>query len=324
MKRRQFIGKLAGGMVAASFLTRLRAAEKVWRIGYLGGTPGGPPPMVFAKALEALGYVDGKNIKIEWRHDGGNQALIPDMAADLVRLNVDLIVAGSSAAGHPAQKATTTIPIVVITSHDGVGSGLYGSLAHPGGNITGLDSMAPELDAKRVEMLKEMVPKLSRLTVLYNSSMDGAKIHADVIMSAAAKFNIVVRFVDVRTVADFDAAFAAILSDRPEAVLTVADPLIFVYRKRIVDFGAEHELPMVHEFKQFVELGGLASYGPDILEIFRRGASYVDKIFKGEKPGDIPVEQPTKFDLAINLKAAKAVGITFPNTLLASANVVIE
>jgi putative ABC transport system substrate-binding protein len=229
MKRREFIGKLAGGMVAASLPTRLRAAEKVWRIGYLGGTLGGPPPMVFAKALEALGYVDGKNIKIEWRHDGGNQALIPDMAVDLVRLNVDLIVAGSSAAGHPAQKATTTIPIVVITSHDGVGSGLYGSLAHPGGNITGLDSMAPELDAKRVEMLKEMVPKLSRLTVLYNSSMDGAKIHADVIMSAAAKLNIAVRFADVRTVADFDAAFAAILSDRAEAVLTVADPLIFVY-----------------------------------------------------------------------------------------------
>jgi putative tryptophan/tyrosine transport system substrate-binding protein len=184
--------------------------------------------------------------------------------------------------------------------------------------------MAPELDVKRVEMLREIFPQLSRLTVLHNPGLPGAKNHADTIMLAAGKFNTAVRFTDVQSVSDFDAAFAAILSDRPDAVLTVADPLIFTFRKRVVDFGAEHGIPMVHVFKQFVELGGLASYGPDVLEIFRRGASDVDKILKGEKPGDIPVEQPARFELAINLKAAKALGLTFPDTLLTSANVVIE
>jgi putative ABC transport system substrate-binding protein len=324
MQRREFIGTLAGGAVVAVLPSGLLGAERLFRIGYLGGATGGPAPAAFAKGLEELGYFEGKNVTIEWRLDNGRQELLPEMATDLVRLNVEVIVAGSSTAGRIAQKATTTIPIVVSTSHDGVGSGLYANLAHPGGNITGLESLAPELDAKRVEMLKDILPQLSNLAVLHNPQLPGAKIHSDAILTAAGKFNAAVHFVGVQAVSDFDAAFSAILTDRPDAVLTVVDPLIFFSRKRIADFGAEHSIPVLHEFKQFVEAGGLASYGPDISEYFRRGPYYVDKILKGEMPGDIPVEQPTKFDLAINLKTAKALGITIPNNLIVSADEVIE
>ena len=227
-------------------------------------------------------------------------------------------------AGQAAQKATSIIPIGVLASHDGVGSCFYKSLARPGGNITGSESMAPELDAKRVEILKDIFPQLSHLTVLHNPTFAGAKLHSDAILSSAAKQNTKVQFVEILTVADFDAAFAVLLHDRPDAVLTVADNLIFQRRQRIVSFGNEHRIPMIHESKIFVKEGALISYGADVEEVFRRGADFVDKILRGEKAGDIPVEQPTKFDFAINLKTAKELGVTFPNNVILSANVVID
>jgi putative ABC transport system substrate-binding protein len=327
MRRREFIGTLAGGAVTVSLPTRLLGAERKYFIGFLGGLPNFPLMKSFVKFCEELGYFEGKNLKIEWRYPEGQQIeLFADMASELVSLNVDVIVAGGSTAGLAAQKAAKSIPIFVMASHDGVGTGLYNSLARPGGNVTGFESMAPALDAKRVEMLKQMLPQLSRVSVLYNPTFPGAKIHSEAITRAAQQLDTEVRFVEVRTISDFDAAFATILGNRPDAVLPVADPLIFglAGRKRVLDFAAEQGIPMVHEFKVFVEQGGLVSYGPDILEIYRRGAFYVDKILKGEKPGDIPVEQPTKLDLAINLKTAKVLGITIPNNLIVSANVVIE
>jgi len=246
------------------------------------------------------------------------------MAADLVRLNPDVIVAVTGENGLAAQKATSTIPIVVLYSHDGVGAGLYKNLAHPGGNITGYETMSPELDVKRLEIMKEVLPQLSRMTVIGNPTLPGGNIHFETISATAEKLKIAVRFVEYRTIANVDAVFEALLNAPPEALLTVSDGFIFTIRKRLADFGLEHRIPIIHEFKYFVELGGLLSYGPNIREILRRGADYVDKILKGEKPGDIPVEQPTKFDLAINLKTAKALGITFPNNLIVSANAVIE
>jgi putative ABC transport system substrate-binding protein len=327
MHRRKFIGTLAGGAAAAAVSTRVQGADKIPCIGIMSGTRVSELVGAFIKGLEELGYAEGKNIKIERRQaEAGPQMfeLFPAMVADLVRLEVSVIVAGSGTIALIAQRVTTTVPIVVQAIHDGVGIGAFKSLARPGGNMTGTESMAPELDAKRVEMAKQVLPHMSRLTVLYDSTFAGTKIHLEMVPAAAKKFDIAVRFEDVQSVSDFDRAFAAILSDRPDAVYVIPAPLIFNFRKPIRDFAVEHKIPMFHEFKIFVEEGGLISYGPDILEIWRRGASYVDKILKGQKPGDLPVEQPTKFDLAINLKTAKALGIAIPNSLIASANLVIE
>jgi putative tryptophan/tyrosine transport system substrate-binding protein len=322
MKRREFISILGGGAVVATLPNRLRGAEKTYLIGFLGIAPG--YPQVFVDRLKELGYSEGKNLKIEFRLTEGKSELLPGMAADLVRLNPDVIVAALGENGLAAQKATSTIPIVVIASHEGVGAGLYKSLARPGGNITGYDSMSPELDVKRIQIMKEVLPQLSRVTVIGNPTLPGGKIHFETISAAAEKVKIAVRFVEYRTIADVDAVFEALLNTPPDALLTVSDGIMFIIRKRLADFGLEHRIPIFHEFKFFVELGGLLSYGPDPSEIFRRGADYVGKILKGEKPGDIPVEQPTRFDLAINLKTAKALGITFPNNLIVSANAVIE
>jgi ABC-type uncharacterized transport system substrate-binding protein len=325
MKRRGFIAGLGAAAVGSLLPDRPALAQKVPRVGLLGGNTGGPLLAAFAGRMEEIGYFDGKNIRLEWMQDNGHPELLPGLAADLVRLKVDAIVAASTESGRVAQKATGEIPIVVLASHDGVGIGLYQSLAHPGGNITGIESMAPALDVKRVEILKDLLPRLSRVVVLYGQDSAGVKIHADTISAAAAKLNFVVRFLNISSMPDFEVAFAAILADRPDALLTVADPLIFgPGRRPIVEFEATNRIPAIHEFKQFVEQGGLISYGPDAIDIFRRGAVYVDKILKGEKPGDIPVEQPTKLDLAINLKTAKALGVTFPDSLVVSANVVIE
>jgi putative ABC transport system substrate-binding protein len=323
MNRRELISILAGGAVVATPVNRLRGAEKTYLVGFLAIAPRGDPAILIDR-LKELGYSEGKNLKIEWRSGEGKSDLLHGMVADLVRHNPDVIVAVTGENGLAAQKATSTIPIVVVLSHDGVGAGLYKNLARPGGNITGYETMSPELDVKRVEIMREVLPQLSRITVIGNPTLPGGNIHFETISATAEKLKIAVRFVEYRTVADVDAVFETLLKASPEALLTVSDGITFIIRKRLADFGLEHRIPIFHEFKYFVELGGLLSYGPDIREILRRGGDYVGKILKGEKPGDIPVEQPTKFDLAINLKTAKALGITFPNTLTVSANAVIE
>jgi putative ABC transport system substrate-binding protein len=274
--------------------------------------------------LRELGYVEGRNLEIEWRLAAGKRDLIPDMAADLVRLNVDLIVAPGNAVATIAKQSTTTIPIVAVATHGGVDAGLYASLAHPGNNITGIESLAPELDVKRVEMLKEMVPRLSRLSVLYNPLDQGASLHPPILTSAAKTFGIETQLFEVRSSSEFEAAFNAIVRSRPDAFLSVADPLTLSERKRIVDFCVEQKIPNAHEIREYVKLGGLLSYGASFYGIWHRAAYYIDKILMGTKTNELPVELPTIFDLAVNLNAAKSLNLTVPNGILATADAVIE
>src|SRR5215471_6967635 len=324
MTRRAFIALLCGMMTASHFAARAQQAARVYSIGYLAGSNRTPQLDAFLQGMRDLGYVEGQNLAIEYQLAAGQLQRLPEMAANLVRLKVDIIVAGTSLAALPAKKATTTIPIVVLASHDGIGTGLFASLARPGGNITGIESLAPDIDAKRIEFLKGVLPKISRLALLYTPTDPGSERHVGNANDAARALSSSVSKVEVRTPDDFDVAFAALLRDRPDAVLVVTDALTFLARKRIVDFSTEHGIPMIFEFKEFVELGGLLSYGPSLGEIWRRGAHYVDKILKGAKPDDLPVEQPTKFELAINLRTANALGLAVPPSLLAVADEVIE
>ena len=324
MTRRAFIALLCGMMTASHFAARAQQAARVYSIGYLAGSNRTPQLDAFLQGMRDLGYVEGQNLAIEYQLAAGQLQRLPEMAANLVRLKVDIIVAGTSLAALPAKKATTTIPIVVLASHDGIGTGLFASLARPGGNITGIESLAPDIDAKRIEFLKGVLPKISRLALLYTPTDPGSERHVGNANDAARALSSSVSKVEVRTPDDFDVAFAALLRDRPDAVLVVTDALTFLARKRIIDFGTEHGIPMIFEFKEFVELGGLLSYGPSLGDIWRRGAHYVDKILKGAKPDDLPVEQPTKFELAINLRTANALGLAVPPTLLARADEVIE
>ncbi len=274
--------------------------------------------------LRELGYVEGRNLEIEWRLAAGKRELIPDMAADLVQRNVDLIVAPNGTVAAVVKQATRTIPIVAVATHDGVGAGLYANLAHPGDNITGLESLAPELDGKRVQFLKEIFPKLSRLSVLYNPLDQGARVHPAIITSAARAFGIQTELFEVRSSSEFEAAFDSILTNRPDAILSVADPLTLVERKRIVDFCVEHKIPNAHEIREYVQLGGLLSYGASFYGIWHRSAYYIDKILRGTRTNELPVELPTVFDLAINLKAAKLLDARIPDGLIAIADAVIE
>ncbi len=240
-------------------------------------------------------------------------------------MKVDVIVAASSPSVVAASQATRTIPIVMPISSDPVGDGLVASLARPGGNITGLSVMSPELGEKRIQLLKEMFPKVSHaIAVLWNPDYVGMRARFEQARVAAPAVGLTVRSVEVRDTRDLDAAFAAIIHEHPEALLLLVDPLTLSQRSRIVEFAAEQRLPAIYETRDFVDVGGLMSYGPNSLELFRRAATYVDKILRGAKPGDLPIEQPTKFELVINLKAAKALGINFPNSILLRADKVIE
>ena len=324
MKRREFIALVGGAAVAWPVGAGAQQPARVYRIGYLGA--GSRPPVVveFVDELRSLGYVEGQNVSIEFQFAAGKVDRLPDMVADYVHRKIDIIVAATSLAAIPAKKATTTIPIIGLGVHDGIGAGLWTSLARPGGNVTGLEALAPEIDAKRVEILKGILPHLSRMTVLYNPDVPGSVAHLEYVMAAAKVVGTAVLVVEVRSPVEFDGAFAAIQSNRPDAVLVVTDPLTFQERKRIDSFATEHRIPMVYEFKEFLQQGGLVSYGPSLGGMWRRGAHYVDKVLKGAKPADLPVEQPTKFELVINLKTAKALGLTVPSSLLARADEVIE
>jgi putative tryptophan/tyrosine transport system substrate-binding protein len=327
MRRRQFIAGL-GGAIAASIFHAGSAAEKTYRIGYLFGNARGPIFDVtfgsLAQGLEELGYVQGKNIEFEVKFTEGHMERLPELAADLARLKVDIIVATSNLASLAAQKATQTIPIVAIAVHDGVGAGLFASLAHPGSNITGIDSNAPDIDPKRLEFLKQMLPSLTRITFLYNPDFPGGRIHLEAATMAAKALGAVVRPIEVRTLADFPGAFDAIHRDPPDAMLTVSDPLMNFMIKQIGTFALENRIPMVGEFSQYTEAGGLLSYGATFQSMWRRGAYFVDRILKGALPGDLPVELPTVYELAINVGSAKALGLKVPDSILATANKVFD
>jgi putative tryptophan/tyrosine transport system substrate-binding protein len=315
---------LVTAVLFISLAAQAQRPDKVWRIGYLAGSSRVPQIDALVQGLHELGYVEGQNLVLDMKLANGQLDKLPALAAELVQLKPDVIVAAANVAALAAKAATSTIPIVVVSSHAGVEVGLFKSLARPGGNLTGIESLALDLDVERLEFLKQALPQMSKLALLYNPTAAGSALHIDKIKATAPSLGMQVRIVEVRSAAEFDAAFAAILSDRPDALMTVGDPLMFAYRERVVQFTQAHKLPAIHEFKIFADLGGLMSYGPDVPALWRRAAEYADKILKGAKPADLPVEQPTNFELIINLKAAQALGLAIPPSLLVRADEVIE
>ncbi|HEV3193920.1 MAG TPA: ABC transporter substrate-binding protein [Polyangiaceae bacterium] len=317
------------GPLAAPLASFAQQPARIARIGYLfPGFPQGVGQVglqAFRDGLRELGYVEGRNIQLEVRWGEGKLERLPALAAELVQLKVDVIVAATSPSVAAARQATRTIPIVMPTSSDPVGDGLVASLAHPGGNITGLSMMSPELGEKRIQMLKEIFPKVSHaVDVLWNPDYVGMRARFEQARGAAPAVGLTVRSVEVRDTRELDAAFEAITREHPEALLLLIDPFTFSQRSRIVEFAAQQRLPAMYETSDFVDAGGLISYGPIIANQFRRAATYVDKILRGAKPADLPIEQPTTFELAINMKAAKALGIKFPDSILLRADKVIE
>ena len=300
---------------------------KVARIGYL--TPGSRSSQLdrfeaFRQGLRQIGYVEGKSIVIDPRYAEGKQDRIPALAAELVRLNVDIIVTGGSTATRAAKKATVTIPIVMSQDSDPVGNGFIASLAKPGGNITGLSSYAAELGGKRVELLKEVLPGLSRVAVFGTSTApQNARALKDTELAADA-LGLKLQYLDVLGPKDIDAAFRAASNGRAEALLALNSFVLSAHQKQIIDLSIKSRLPVIYYVPQFVEAGGLMTYGVSLNELDRRAAVYVDNILKGAKPGEMPIEQPTKFELVINLKTAKQIGLTIPPNVLARADRVIR
>ena len=328
-RRRRFVLALMAGVFSAPLASFAQQPARIARVGFLHpASPQGGWEMrlqVFRDGLRELGYVEGKNLQLEVRWGEGKLERLPTLAAELVQLKVDVIVAASSPSVVAASQATRTIPIVMPLSSDPVGDGLVASLARPGGNITGLSVMSPELGEKRIQLLKEMSPKVSHaMAVLWNPDYVGMRARFEQARVAAPAVGLTVRSVEVRDTRELDMAFEGIIREHPEALLLLVDPLTLSQRSRIVEFAAEQRLPAIYETRDFVDVGGLISYGPNGLELFRRAATYVDKILKGAKPADLPIEQPTKFELVINMKAAKALGIKFPDSILLRADAVIE
>ena len=328
MDRRTFL-MLAAALSASSCPAHAQQPVSVARIGFLSpASPAGGWDIrlqAFRDGLRALGYVEGKNLQLEVRWADGNLEKLPALAAELVQLKVDVIVAASSPAVVAARQATRTIPIVMPLSSDPVGDGLVASLAHPGGNITGLSVMSAELGEKRIQLLKEMFPKVVHaMDVLWNPDYVGMRARFEQAREAAPAVGLTVRSVEVRDIRELNAALNAIVREHPEALLILVDPLTLSQRKRIVDFAAEQRLPAIYESSDFVDAGGLISYGTNGRDQFRRAASYVDKILRGAKPGDLPIEQPTTFELVLNMSAAKALGIKFPDSILLRADRVVQ
>ena len=300
---------------------------KIPRIGLLfTATPSAAAARIeaFRQGLRELGYVEGKNILIEQRYAEGQLNHMNELAAELVRLKVDVIVTIGPAATRPAKEATTAIPIVMGVDDDPVGNGFVASLARPGGNITGLASLAPEIGGKQLELLKEIVPRLSRVAVLGTSTQPGNAQSLREAEVAAQALAVKLQYLDVLSPKDIEPVFRTASNGRAEAVLVLRASIFFSHRKQIVDLAAKRQLPAMYYTTEYVEEGGLMTYGVSITDLFRRAATYVDKILKGAKPAELPIEQPTKFELVVNLKTAKRIGLTIPPNVLARADKVIK
>ena len=308
-------------LLAAPFAAEAQPAVKVPRIGFLANVRS-PGTEAFQKGLRELGYVEGQNIIVEWRLAEGRFERLPEFAAELVRLKVDVIYAPADPYVEVARKATTTIPIVFAVVADPVGRGFVQSLARPGGNITGLSNVSRELAGKRLELLKETVAGVSRIGVLTNPATSALTWPETEAAARALGVQLLVQ--EAREVGDLEGAFAAMKRGGVAAVIKLPDAMFYAQRRRIADLALKHRLPVMSAFRDFVEAGGLMAYGADIGDLIRRSATYVDKILKGAKPADLPVEQPTKFELVINTKTAKAIGLTVPPSLLFRADHVIE
>jgi putative ABC transport system substrate-binding protein len=331
MDRRTFISGVTLGFLTAPLAAEAQQAGKVARIGYLvtGSLEALEPTRVDAlrQGLREHGYVEGQNILIEYRAADGRVERLAALAAELARLKVDVIVAVATPGGRAAQQATTTIPIVVVAMGDPVGDGLVASLARPGGNVTGSTFLGPELVPKRLELFKEALPSISRIAVLWHPGAFSERTMDDMLKETEATsrtLGMLLQRAEVRSAGDLGRAFSAMLKGRADALFVFPSTMLFGERRRIVAFAAKHRLPAMFNAREFVELGGLMGYGANLTDLNRRAAIYVDRILKGSRPGDLPVEQPTKFELVINLKTAKALGLTIPPSLLQRADQVLE
>ncbi len=315
---------------AAPFAAEAQQAAKIARIGYLTSSLGVNPhlPEAFRQGLRDLGYVEGRNLVIEYRETEGKADRLPALAAELVALKVDVIVAAPGTVfALAAKQATTTLPIVFIAAADAVTDGLVTSLARPGGNVTGLSNLVPELVGKRLELLTQAVPGVSRVAVLRFPGVPSERTDRDMLKeaeAAARALGVQPQIIEARGPADIDRAFSDIIRVHAGALTLLPSAMFLRERRRLVDLAAKNRLPAVYSAREYVDAGGLMSYGPNLADLFRRAATYVDKILKGAKPGDLPVEQPTKFELIINLKTAKDLGLTIPQSVLARADEVIQ
>lgn len=331
MRRRKFISLLGGAAAPAivwSFAARAQQSEKLSRIGFLGTSS---PPLerhvvdALRQKLRELGHVEGENLAIEYRWAEGQDDRLPSLAAELVRLKPDVIVTTGTPGTLAAKQATNTIPIVFASSGNAVNAGLVASYARPGGNVTGFTVLGPELEGKRVQLLKEAVPGLSRVAVLWNSANPAVIDFYNQTRAAAAALGLTLQPVkEVRRTDDFKGAFSTIASAQPQAMMVIADRFLLAHRMEIVNFAATSRLPAMYPYRGYVDAGGLMSYATNDLDQIRSTAVYVDKILGGAKPGDLPVQEPTKFEFVINLKTAKALGLAISPTLLARADEVIE
>jgi putative ABC transport system substrate-binding protein len=330
MERRTFMAMLTGGLVAAPLAAEAQQAAKVARIGYLANNVAANPHGLeaFRQGLRDLGYVEGRNVVIEYRDAEGKPERLPALAAELVALKVDVILVGGTPTALAAKQATRTLPIVFTAATDPVTDGLVTSLARPGGNVTGLStSAALEIVGKRLELLKQAIPGVTRVAVLWQPGGQGERTIKDWLKAAevaARALGVRLQVVEVRGPEDFDRAFSDMTTARAGALTVLGTVMFFNERRRLVDLAAKNRLPAVYPSREYVDAGGLMAYGSNFADLFRRAAAYVDKILKGAKPGDLPVEQPTKFELVINLKAAKALGLTIPQSLLLRADEVIQ
>jgi putative ABC transport system substrate-binding protein len=312
---------------ASSQIANAQQPAKVPRIGFLGAislSAMSARVEAFRQGLRELGYAETKNIVIEWRSSEGKADRLPDLAAELVRLKLDIIVSGGPVPTRFLKSATITIPIVMAYDDDPVGSGFVATLAHPSGNITGLSTLAPEISGKQLELLKEIVPRLSRLALLGNTSQPGHPQALREINLVADGFRVQTQYLEIREPKDIEIAFPAAIKERADALLVVTTPVLSSYRRQVIDLAVKNRLPAIYGRPEFVEDGGLVFYGVSYPDLYRRAATYVDKILKGAKPADLPVEQPKKFEFIINLKAAKQIGLTIPPNVLVRADKVIK
>jgi putative ABC transport system substrate-binding protein len=330
MQRRKFIGLLGAAAVtplAGAGRTRAQSANKVRRIGFMGNSTAaleanlvGP----FREELRARGYREGRDLHIEYRWADGNYSRFPQLVSELLAAKVEVIVTAGTPATLAVKRATSTVPLVMIAVGDPVGTKIVPSLARPGGNITGLSSIAPDLEGKRLELLRELVPGIAHVALFLNPANPFHVTSMKQARPAAEKLRIKLQELEVRKTEDIDAAFAAILKERPDAMLILADRVFLHNRQPLMAFAAGHRLPSMTPYRELVEAGGLMSYGPSYEDMHKRAADYVDKILKGARPGDLPVELPTKFDLRVNMRTAKAIGLKIPEAFLLRADQVIE
>jgi putative tryptophan/tyrosine transport system substrate-binding protein len=324
MRRREFITLLGGVVASWPIAVGAQQTTKLRSLGFFTAGRDSPGLPALLEGLRQLGWIEGKTIVIEYRYAENRNDRLAELAAELVRLNVDVIVAAGTLAPLAAKRATATIPIVMTSAGDPLGTRLVSGLARPGGNVTGLSLMSPDISGKRLELIERIVPNIASVAIMWNATNPYPALVFRQTENAARQLKLEVQSLEVRTPDDVNSALEAAVRQNANALITVEDPLTVNYRKQIADFAVKNRLPTMSGLREYVDAGGLLSYGPALADLYRRAAGYVDKILKGAKPSELPVEQPTTFELVVNLKTARALGLTIPPDMLAIADAVIE